>query len=94
MCLVAAVAADAGVLCTDNIKHFPSQVMAEVGIEAMTADALLAHLVREFPTEMLAAHRRTVVNLAGATDESTIAALRRANAASTADLMTALLGAI
>ncbi len=92
--LVAAVAADAGILCTDNIKHFPSQVMAEVGIEAMTADALLAHLVREFPTEMLAAHLRTVVSLAGATDESTIAALRRTNAASTADLMTALLGAI
>lgn len=83
--LVAAVAADTDVLCTDNIKRFLEQVMAEVGIAVMTAGAQLANLVREFATVMLTAHRRTVLSPAGATDESTVAALRRANAARTAD---------
>lgn len=58
----------------------------------MTADDLFAQLVRDFPTEMLAAHRNTVASLTGATDESTIAALRRANATTTADRIAALLG--
>ena len=55
--LAAAVAADADVLCTDNIKHFPPDVMAAVGIEAMTADDLLSQLVEEFEDDMLVVHR-------------------------------------
>ena len=89
--LAAAVAADADVLCTDNIKHFPPDVMAAVGIEALTADNLLSLLVEEFEDDMLVVHQIAVSRLPGATDESTIAALRRANATKTADLMAALL---
>ena len=89
--LAAAVAADVDVLCTDNIKHFPPDVMAAVGIEALTADDLLSLLVEEFEDDMLVVHRIAVSRLPGATDESTIAALRRANATKTADLMAALL---
>lgn len=89
--LAAAVAAEADVLCTDNIKDFPASAMAEVGIEALTADTLLSQLVGDYPTEMLAAHRTTVTSLRGATDESTLAALRRANASKTASLLSALL---
>lgn len=89
--LAAAVAAEADVLCTDNIKHFPPEAMAAIGIEALTADGLLTTLVEEFEGDMLSAHRLTVSRLPGATDDSTIAALRRANVSHAADLMVALL---
>ncbi|MGV0741044.1 PIN domain-containing protein [Mycolicibacterium sp. XJ870] len=90
--LAAAVAAEADVLCTNNIKHFPPEVMAAVGIEALIADALLSALVEEFGDEMLTVHHTAVSRLRGATDESMIAALRRAQATRTAELISALLG--
>ncbi|WP_283097314.1 hypothetical protein [Frankia umida] len=40
---------------------------------------------------MLAAHRTAVASLAGATDTSTITALRRAGTSTTADLMDRLI---
>ena len=89
--LAAAVAAHADVLCTDNIADFPPGAMESVGIELLSADELLARLVTEHPAKMLAAHRAAVMSSVGTTDDSTIAALRRANAATTADLMSALL---
>ena len=90
--LAAAVAIDADVLCTDNLRDFPADAIAEVGIRLMSADALLALLVTEFPDGMLAAHRLAVSRLPGATDGSTLAALRRAGVPSMANLMTVLLG--
>lgn len=89
--LAAAVAAHADVLCTDNVKDFPPEAMASVGIELLTADALLSRLATMYPSRMRDAHRTAVANLTGATDRSTIAALRRAKAIQTADLMEALL---
>jgi len=89
--LAAAVSARAEVLCTSNVKDFPPQAMASVGIELLTADALLSRLVTMYPPRMRDAHRTAVAGLTGATDRSTIAALRRAKAAQTADLMEALL---
>lgn len=89
--LAAAVTARADILCTDNVKDFPPAAMASVGIELLTADALLSRLVANHPTKMLAAHRTAVASLPGAADESTLAALRRAKATRTADLMEALL---
>jgi len=85
--LAAAVATEADVLCTDNLKDFPAETMREVDIEIMSADALLSHLIREFPGSMLAAHQLAVANLVGASDESTLNALRRAGAKSAASLM-------
>ena len=41
---------------------------------------------------MLAAHRTSVASLPGATDDSTVAALRKAGAPQTARLMAGLLG--
>ncbi len=87
--LAAAVAAHADILCTD--KDFPHEAMDAVGIELLTADELLARLVTAHPSKMLAAHRSAVTSLTGATDASTLAALRRANATKTADLMAQLL---
>ncbi|HET6562189.1 MAG TPA: PIN domain-containing protein [Marmoricola sp.] len=73
--LTAAVAPRADILCTDNIKDFPREAMEAVGIELLSADALLARLVTANPAKMLAAHRSAVASLAGATDASTVAAL-------------------
>ncbi|MFT4187169.1 MAG: PIN domain-containing protein [Aeromicrobium sp.] len=89
--LAAAVAAEADILCTDNIKDFPSAVMDQIGVQAMTADDLLSHLAIGFPAQMRAAHRLAVSRLPGATDASTLAALRRAGCPVTAGRMAALL---
>lgn len=89
--LAAAVAAHADILCTNNVKDFPPEAMASVGIELLTADALLSRLVTMYPSRMMDAHRTTVASLTGATDRSTLAVLRRAQATQAADLMEALL---
>lgn len=90
--LAAAVAVSADVLCTDNLKDFPIDIMNEAGVQLMPADALLSLLVIEFPEKILAAHRLTVARLPGATNDSTLTALRRAGASRTADAMARLLG--
>jgi len=89
--LAAAVAARADILCTDNVKDFPREAMDSVGIELLNADTLLARLVTAHPSKMLAAHRSAVASLTGATEASTLAALRHANATKTAGLMAELL---
>jgi predicted nucleic acid-binding protein len=90
--LAAALAAEATVLCTSNTKDFPQSVIEPLGIEVATPDQLLGRLVAEFEPQMLAAHRTAVALLNGATDESTVNALRRAGAPETAALMASLLG--
>lgn len=89
--LAAAVTVCADVLCTNNVKDFPLDVMTDVGIRLMSADALLSLSATEFPGEMLAAHQLVVSRFPGATDGSTLAALRRAGAMTMADLMFGLL---
>lgn len=90
--LAAAVAIEADVLCTDNLKDFPPDAMEQVGIRLLSADALLSLLVTEFPDRMLTAHRLAISRLPGATDASTVAALRRAGAPNSAALMSRLVG--
>jgi hypothetical protein len=75
-----------------NIKDFPTELVEAFGIEVLTPDQLLSRLVVEYEPQMLAAHRTAVASLKGATDESTVAALRRAGALTTAALMAHLLG--
>lgn len=89
--LAAAIAAEATVLCTSNAKDFPTEAVEPIGMEVLTPDQLLSRLVTEYEPQMLAVHRTAVTSLKGATDQSTVAALRRAGAATTADLMTHLL---
>lgn len=91
--LAAAVAGDAEVVCTANLKDFPVASVGELGLEVRHPDEVLARLVRRRPAEMLAVHRVCVERLKDATDESTVAALRRADVPRTADLMEALLAA-
>ncbi len=89
--LAAALAAEATVLCTANTRDFPEDIAAFLGVEVMTPDALLIVLIDESASQMLAVHARTVSGLAGATSESTVAALRRAGAAQAAIHMARLL---
>jgi hypothetical protein len=89
--LAAAIAAEATVLCTANTRDFPKSVMASMGVEVMTPDALLCLLIRQFEPQMRVAHATAVASLP-ATDASTIQVLRRAGAPATAALMAGLLG--
>jgi predicted nucleic acid-binding protein len=58
--LAAALSADADMLRTENTKDFPSQWMAERGIELLTAGQLLIRLADGFPDKIRAAHEKTV----------------------------------
>jgi predicted nucleic acid-binding protein len=78
--LAAAVAVEADLLCTANVKDFPSEPISRLGIEVITPDALLMRLVRDLPLKMLTAHRATVAFFPGSSDASTLAALERAGA--------------
>jgi predicted nucleic acid-binding protein len=89
--VAAAIAAEATVLCTSNVKDFPAEIMEVLGLEVLTPDQLLSRLVTEYEVQMYAAHRTAVASLKGATDQSTVEALRRAGASTTAGLMIHLL---
>jgi predicted nucleic acid-binding protein len=89
--LAAVIAAEATVLCTSNIKDFPADLVRTLGAELLTPDQLLSRLGVEYEPQMIAAHRMAVTSLKGASDDSTIAALRRAGAPGTAALMARLL---
>ncbi|MCB0975599.1 MAG: hypothetical protein KDB86_13755 [Actinobacteria bacterium] len=89
--LAAAVTSHADILCTNNVRDFPHEAMASTGIELPTADALLTRLVSIYPSRMRKVHRTAAANLRGATDLSTIAALRSARATFTAFLVETLL---
>lgn len=47
----AAVTAGATHIATENLKDFPSELMAPLGLVAMTSDALLTLLAETYPTE-------------------------------------------
>lgn len=89
--LAAALAAEATVLCTSNTKDFPPSAVEPLGITVFTPDQLLTRLITEFEPQMLAAHHTAVASLTGATDQSTVNALRRAGAPDTAELIASLL---
>ncbi|MDG4774901.1 PIN domain-containing protein [Solwaraspora sp. WMMD792] len=91
--LAASLAAEATVLCTSNTKDFPASLVEHLGFAVLTPDQLLSRLVVEYGPQMLAVHRTAVDSLKGATDESTVTALRRAGASTTADLISRLLAA-
>jgi predicted nucleic acid-binding protein len=90
--LAASLAAEATALCTSNTKDFPANLVEALGVEVLTPDQLLSRLVVEYGPQMLAVHRTAVASLKGATDESTVTALRRAGAPTTAGLIARLLG--
>lgn len=89
--LAAALAAEATVLCTSNVKDFPDATVEPLGLVVMTPDDLLHTLVDEYPQQMIAVHATTTARLHSATGASTIAALERADAPNTAALLRKIL---
>jgi predicted nucleic acid-binding protein len=89
--LAAALAAEADVLCTANIKDFPDVVMSTFGIEVLAPDSLICVLIANYPDKMLLVHQASITRLRGATDESTIEALRLAGASKAAKAMSKLI---
>ena len=47
--IATAIAADADVVCTANIKDFPTDVMADIGIECLGFDEVLARMIASSP---------------------------------------------
>jgi len=90
--MAAALTAGADVICTNNLAHFPQPVMDDLKLVAMQPDDLFCHLFESHPDAMLQVHRTTVQKLHDATDASTIAALRKAQAPNTASQVTRLVG--
>lgn len=89
--LAAAIAAEADALCTFNIKHFPAAAMEAAGVIRVTPDQLFCALIDVHPAEMLDVHRTAVRKSRHATDESTLAALRRSECGRTAERVAALI---
>lgn len=90
--VAAAVAADADCICTDNVRHFPAEVMERVGIDLVRPGALLVKLFAEYPEDMLWAHQRLLHTMPSTTDERTIGTLRRSAGNDAADALRRLLG--
>jgi predicted nucleic acid-binding protein len=90
--IAAALAADARIICTSNVRHFPTVLTSQFGMVVATPDELFTQLIYNHMPQMVAAHRAAVNNFNHATDESTITALRRAGAPKTASLMAGALG--
>jgi len=90
--IAAALAADAPFICTHNVKDFPPEIMIQLGLTVITPDSLLCQLICEYQESMRWVHRTSVESLPGATDESTLDALRRAGTPRTSGLMAELLG--
>lgn len=88
--LAAAVAADATLLCTTNLRDFPAASTTAVGVEAVSPDALLHALVIAFPDEMTHIHHLVVDGMPHSTSGQRLDALARAGAVRTAAALRAL----
>lgn len=89
--LAAAVASDASVLCTNNVKDFPEQATERVGVRCQRPDAVLDRLIAEHPETMAKVHRTTVDRNPRATSESTLGMLQKSGAPQAAARMEALI---
>lgn len=89
--VAAAVAAEADLLCTANVRDFPEVLMDRVGIQSVTPDRLLVQLIEDQPARMIRAHQQTIEWTPGTTHRATLDVLRRAGAPHAADRMEALL---
>lgn len=53
--LAAAITGHAQLIVTDNIRHFPEELLKPLGMHAKTADAFLMDLLARYPQEILEA---------------------------------------
>jgi hypothetical protein len=90
--VAAALAAEVQFICTHNLRHFPADVMASLGLIVVTPDELIGPLIAHHPDSMIWVHEQSLGTLRGATNQSTLAALRKAGAPKTAKSMGKILG--
>jgi predicted nucleic acid-binding protein len=74
--LAAALSANAELLLTQNVRHFPRDWMAKRGIELIDAGTLLTRLAADYPDILREAHRLGV-NSRPQTSEQVLAILER-----------------
>ena len=55
--LAAAIVCGAQHIVTENLKHFPSEILEPLGIDAVSADTFLASTFELYPTEAVTALR-------------------------------------
>ena len=61
--LAAAIHAEAGKIVTENIKHFPKNIVSTWDIEVCRPDAFVAGLLKDYPTEVLKELKRQRLRL-------------------------------
>jgi predicted nucleic acid-binding protein len=91
--LAAALAAEADILCTSNVKDFPDGVVAELGIKVMTPNELLVQLIEKNPRAMASVHAKVLEDHCDEDGAATLEALRRAGAVEAASLLSNTLDA-
>ncbi|MCL2826895.1 MAG: PIN domain-containing protein [Eggerthellaceae bacterium] len=77
---VAALVAEANIICTSNKKDFPEEVASRFGITVLSPDELLCRMVELEPAKMHIVHSNVVKFYPGGTNEGTLAALNKAGA--------------
>lgn len=88
--VAAALSARAGLLVTDNFRHFPKAWLAERNIELITSSDLFIRLALEHPEALAQAHRLTVAN-SPKTEEAILDTLRAQIGAKAADAVRAVI---
>lgn len=89
--LEAAVAADADILCTANVRDFPASETLRVDVAVFTPDELLHAYMLAMPSQAAVIHGEVVNGMPETSDEATIAALNRAGAPLTAAALRTML---
>jgi len=87
--LAAALSANADVLLTQNVAHFPRAWMAERGVELIDAGMLLTRLAAGYPEVLREAHRLGVASRPQ-TSEQVLAIVERATSTHVATILRAV----
>lgn len=67
--LAAALSADADIVLTDNVKHFPREWMTQRRIGLLTSAEFFVRMLDETPEAMRVAHERTVASTPKSEDQ-------------------------
>jgi hypothetical protein len=89
--VAAAVAAEATILCTSNIRDFPIEAIDGLGFAVQTPDDLLCLLMESDQKAMISVHSTVMADHQGADDALTLQALRKAGAPNAAEKLAYIL---
>lgn len=89
--VAAAMSCGASILCTNNLRDFPLDVLSKLDLTPMSADELLLLLIREHPDAILRVHNAIVNRNLTSTHTETLYALKRAGSTRSATRLEGLL---